>query len=98
MVEADAAQASSTTTALAAARTGVRFDLILSDVVLGTDDGLALIGTLRELQPAARVIVMSGYSPSPERVAALSQQGVELLPKPFGAAQLAAALAQQGTA
>jgi hypothetical protein len=35
---------------------------------------------------------MSGYSPTPERVAELERQGAVFLPKPFGAEQLMAAL------
>jgi DNA-binding NtrC family response regulator len=68
--------------------------VILTDVVLGADDGLAMLETLRAAHPDAAVIVMSGYSPTPERVAELSRQGAEFLPKPFGAVQLMAALAR----
>ncbi|RYZ10320.1 MAG: PAS domain S-box protein [Myxococcales bacterium] len=69
-----------------------RFDVILTDVVLGADDGLSTLDTLRAANPDAAVIVMSGYSPTPERVAELAQQGAEFLPKPFGAVQLLNAL------
>jgi DNA-binding NtrC family response regulator len=65
---------------------------ILTDVVLGAQDGIATLDTLRAAHPSASVIVMSGYSPTPERVAELSRQGAEFLPKPFGAVQLMAAL------
>ena len=68
------------------------FDLILTDVVLGAEDGIATLDTLRAAHPSASVIVMSGYSPTPERVAELARQGAEFLPKPFGAVQLMAAL------
>jgi two-component system, cell cycle sensor histidine kinase and response regulator CckA len=86
-------QAASAEMAIAAAKAAsTRFDVILTDVVLGTEDGLAMLDTLRAAHPSAAVIVMSGYSPTPERVAELSRQGAELLPKPFGAVQLMAAL------
>lgn len=77
---------------LAAKASGARFDLILTDVVLGAADGLTVLDVLRKLHPKASVIVMSGYSPTPERVAELERQGAEFLPKPFGAVQLMAAI------
>jgi PAS domain S-box-containing protein len=86
-------QAASAEMAIAAAKTAsARFDAIVTDVVLGADDGLATLDTLRGAHPQAVVIVMSGYSPTPERVAELARQGAEFLPKPFGAGQLMAAL------
>jgi two-component system cell cycle sensor histidine kinase/response regulator CckA len=77
---------------LAATAHDARFDLILSDVVLGAEDGVTVLESLRRAHPLASVIVMSGYSPTPERVAELSRQGAEFLPKPFGAQQLMAAI------
>jgi CheY-like chemotaxis protein len=86
-------QAASAEAAIAAAKaSSARFDLLLTDVVLGAEDGLAVLDTLRAAHPSAAVLVMSGYSPTPERVAELSRQGAEFLAKPFGALQLMAAL------
>jgi PAS domain S-box-containing protein len=86
-------QANSGEMAVVAAKSaGTQFDVLLTDVVLGADDGLATLETLRAANPEASVIVMSGYSPTPERVADLAAQGAEFLPKPFGAAQLMNAL------
>jgi PAS domain S-box-containing protein len=76
----------------AAQSSAAQFDLILTDVVLGAADGIAVLATLRSAHPNAAVIVMSGYSPTPERVAELSRQGAEFLAKPFGALQLMAAV------
>lgn len=88
-----ATQAASAEAAILAAQSSAaKFDLILTDVVLGAADGLAVLETLRSAHPQAAVVVMSGYSPTPDRVAALSRQGAEFLPKPFGAQQLMAAL------
>ncbi|MDF3070240.1 MAG: sensor protein [Polyangiaceae bacterium] len=86
-------QAASAEMAIAASKVAAqRFDVILTDVVLGANDGLATLDTLRAANPEAAVIVMSGYSPTPERVEELAAQGAELLPKPFGASQLMTAL------
>jgi DNA-binding NtrC family response regulator len=37
-----------------------RFDLVITDVLMSEGDGLDLIGELRRLQPAARILAMSG--------------------------------------
>ncbi len=69
-----------------------RFDAIVTDVVIGEGDGIRMLERVRAAQPQAAVVVMSGFSPSPERVAAVTAQGAEFLAKPFSAAALLAAL------
>jgi two-component system cell cycle sensor histidine kinase/response regulator CckA len=69
-----------------------RFDAIVTDVVLGRDDGLDVLAQLRSLQPQAGAIVMSGFTPSPERLDALRESGVLFLAKPFSSASLRAAI------
>ena len=76
----------------AAEAPGARFDAIVTDVVIGAGDGVAMLERMRTAQPEAAVVVMSGFSPSPERVARLTEQGAEFLAKPFAAAALLAAL------
>jgi FixJ family two-component response regulator len=61
-------------------------------VVLGRDDGLDVLAQLRGLQPQAGAIVMSGFTPSPERLDALRDSGVLFLAKPFSSASLCAAI------
>jgi CheY-like chemotaxis protein len=70
-----------------------QFDTILTDVVLGREDGLEILAQLRRLQPNARAIVMSGFIPSPERLDALRGTDIVFLPKPFSGAALQAAIA-----
>lgn len=80
--------------ALAAAEAPeAKFQAIVTDVVLGAGDGIALLERIRSRHPRASVVVVSGFSPSPDRVAELSARGAEFLPKPFGAAALLEALA-----
>jgi PAS domain S-box-containing protein len=86
-----AVTAGSAKAALERAKSGL-FDTILTDVVLGRDDGLDVLAQLRSLQPHASAIVMSGFMPSPERLAALRETGVVFLPKPFSGASLQAAI------
>lgn len=71
-------------------RRGSMPDLMLSDVVMPGDmDGLALARRVRELYPALRLILMTGYA---EQLEAISRSGFEVLPKPCSPEQLAQAL------
>ncbi len=63
-----------------------RIDLLLTDVVMPGMSGAELALQIRALQPAIAVLLMSGY---PDRVAAATLAGFELLPKPFTPDQLA---------
>jgi DNA-binding NtrC family response regulator len=92
----DVETASSSAGAFGCLDRGRRFDVILGDVVLGREDGLDLLLRLRELQPQAKCIVMSGYSPSPQRLSALRETGIEFLAKPFAVGALLRAVAPQG--
>jgi PAS domain S-box-containing protein len=71
---------------------GAHFDAIVTDVVIGGDDGIRMLERVRAPQPDAAVVVMSGFIPSPERVAAVTAQGAEFLAKPFSATALLEAL------
>jgi CheY-like chemotaxis protein len=71
------------------------FDAILTDVVLGREDGLDVLAQLRKLQPQASAVVMSGVSPSPERLIALRETGIGFLPKPFSLEALVGALTRR---
>jgi PAS domain S-box-containing protein len=85
-------EADSVETATAAVESAAHFDAIVTDVVIGSGDGVRMLERVRAAQPGAGVVVMSGFSPSPERVAALTAQGAEFLAKPFAASELHAAL------
>jgi PAS domain S-box-containing protein len=88
-------QASSIEEAIEAAQApGAGFDAVVTDVVLGSGDGITALERITSLHPKAAVVVVSGFSPSPERVAALGASGAEFLPKPFGATALLGALAK----
>jgi nitrogen-specific signal transduction histidine kinase/CheY-like chemotaxis protein len=73
----------------AAAREGP-IDLLLSDVVLPGSSGPSLAATLHETRPDTRVVFMSGYAGDAWHHAHLG--GAALLPKPFSAAGLVAAV------
>ena len=44
-----------------AALQDARYDVVLADIVLGTQDGHAIAESLVALQPGLRVVLMSGY-------------------------------------
>jgi DNA-binding NtrC family response regulator len=48
-------------TAARAALEDARHDLVLADIVLGTQDGQEIADSLVALQPGLRVVLMSGY-------------------------------------
>lgn len=65
------------------------FDVVFSDVVMPGTDGIELAKRLRESLPNLPVVLASGYS---QILALEGTQGFELLPKPYSADQLSAAL------
>ena len=80
-------EASSAEDALRRAREMKRLDLILADVRLGAEDGLALARALRADHPGARVLLMSGAAGPDTGDAAF-------LEKPFTPAALVSAVRQ----
>jgi len=87
-----ATEADSVESAVAAAEAGTVFDAVVTDVVLGSGDGVSMLERVTKEQPKAAVVVVSGFSPSPERVANLAASGAEFLSKPFRASALLASL------
>ncbi|MGA7780195.1 MAG: response regulator, partial [Paraburkholderia sp.] len=63
-----------------------RYDILLSDVTLPGMQGDALARAMRSMQPALRVVLMSGYGEQANLGEAIS--GARLLPKPFDIAVL----------
>ncbi len=71
---------------------GPDVDLVLLDMVMPRMDGAEVFGALSEIDPAVKVIVMSGYSDG-ARVESLLAKGVEgFVSKPVGMEELRAAL------
>lgn len=73
------------------------FDAVVTDVVLGSEDGVSMLERLASATRGAAIVVVSGFSPSPERVAEITRRRAEFLPKPFGAAELLSALSRART-
>ena len=61
-------------------------DILLVDLQLGAEDGMALLAQARRLSRRTRTILMSGYATSEERARA-TQLGARYLEKPFTPAQ-----------
>ncbi|MEO3935885.1 response regulator transcription factor [Dermatophilaceae bacterium Soc4.6] len=65
-------------------------DLVLLDLVLGTENGLTLLGRLRRDHPDLSVIVVSGVTDVALRVQALDRGAIDVVAKPFNLVELTA--------
>ena len=70
---------------------------IVLDMRLGSVEGMALIPQLRELQPNARLIVLTGYGSIPEALEAVRLGADDYLLKPASAEQVLAVLKGKAT-
>jgi CheY-like chemotaxis protein len=75
---------------------GVRFDLVVTDIVMPDVDGIELIGELRRRYPETRIIAMSGGGerfPTNDGLTIALRLGANAsLKKPFGTEQLVEAV------
>jgi signal transduction histidine kinase/ActR/RegA family two-component response regulator len=79
-------------TALRRLQSGEVFDILFSDIVMAEGmSGLELADRVREIRQELPVLLATGYS---EALASGAQHGFRVLAKPFGEAELAAALFQ----
>ena len=69
---------------------GKTIDLLITDVVMPNMDGPTLVRAVKRLDPAIRVIFMSGYAEEAFRRNDENAAEIHFLPKPFGLKQLAA--------
>ena len=65
-----------------------RIDVLLTDVIMPQMQGKELADKIRILQPAARVVFMSGYTEGLLGAQGVLRPGVHLIEKPFSAATL----------
>ncbi len=66
-----------------ASDTGLRLDLVITDVVMPGMDGPALVGRLRELRPGLKAIFMSGYAGDTAVRRRILESDAPFLEKPF---------------
>ena len=59
------------------------FNLVITDVVMPKIDGLQLLDMVREIQPSARTIVMTGHSSTETIKTAFNRKASGFLVKPF---------------
>jgi DNA-binding NarL/FixJ family response regulator len=80
--------------ALAVARAAGSIDVVVTDIVIGTDDrrGLRLIDELRAAGVGAPVVVITAYADVDKVKTALNEGAAHLLEKPFGSAELQTAI------
>lgn len=73
----------------------VELDLLISDIRMpGTLNGLELADRVRELQPGAAILLISGYAEDPI-MKTVEERGYHILEKPFRHFQLAAAIREE---
>ena len=65
-------------------------DLVITDVVMPDENGLALVPRIRRVRPELRVVVMSAQSTFITAVKAAQRGAFEYLPKPFDLKELLA--------
>ncbi len=70
------------------------FDLLIADLRMPGMDGLALIREARRLQPALKVIIVTGYSSEESAIEAVNLGVVGYLIKPFRVPQVLSAAAR----
>ncbi|RKP49438.1 response regulator transcription factor [Trinickia fusca] len=69
-----------------------RFGFVTIDLHLGSDSGLSLVAPLRELQPDARMLVLTGYASIATAVQAVKDGADNYLAKPANVETILAAL------
>jgi CheY-like chemotaxis protein len=70
-------------------RPGARFDLLLTNMVMPIMSGPELVGEVRALYPALRVLVMSGHNAAALAHSSLPSTDTSVLQKPFTPDELA---------
>lgn len=65
-----------------------QFDVIITDLVMEDIDGFGILRKARELQPEAKVIMMTGHGSIPSAVAAMTNGAYSYLQKPLDLKQL----------
>jgi two-component system, response regulator RegA len=71
-------------------------DYAVVDLRLGDGSGLSVVEVIRDVSPAARIIVLTGYGNIATAVAAMKAGAVDYLPKPADADVIESALLAQG--
>ncbi len=61
----------------------VRYDLLITDIVMPSGDGVAFARAIRAVYPNLPIMFMTGYANEEKRNEALSLGHVEFLEKPF---------------
>ena len=68
------------------------FDVVLTDVVMGDVDGLAVLREAQRLHPRTRVILMTAFGSLENAIAALREGAADYLTKPFKMAEVSVAV------
>jgi DNA-binding NtrC family response regulator len=70
------------------------YDLVLADMMMPGVSGLDLLKGIQVKDPAARVVIITGYPTDKAAAQSFRMGAVDFLPKPFAPAELRAAVAR----
>jgi NtrC-family two-component system response regulator AlgB len=70
------------------------FDVVFSDLRIGADDGLELLGQLLKLRPGLAVVMFTAYANIATAVEAMRRGAFDFIPKPFTPDQVRAVLSK----
>ncbi len=71
-------------------------DFAVVDLRLGQRSGLPLVPALKQLNPAMRIVVLTGYASVATAVEAIKLGAIHYLPKPSSAGEILAAMEKEG--
>lgn len=71
---------------------GERFDVLVTDIRLGRDDGLSLARSIRDRDPAIGVVFITGYGSLELAIGAMRMGATDFIQKPFRLSVLAEAV------
>ena len=71
-----------------------KHDLVLLDISLPDGDGLSVLRDMREIDPSARVLIVTGNAQKKLREQVMEMKALGVLQKPFDAKELSAQLDQ----
>src|ERR1700722_1571561 len=72
------------------------FDAVFLDLMLGSDDGLEVLGRLLKVRPSLAVVMFTAYANIATAVEAMRRGAFDFIPKPFTPDQIRAVLGKVG--
>ncbi len=71
-----------------------RFDIVITDIMMPEINGIQLLEAVKEINPDARVIIITGFATSELARESMEKGAYDMIAKPFKPADLRAMVAQ----